>query len=347
MSTSNLSQYTTQEPAALLWLERANYIAVNVGLIGYGIHIISLFACLYYLAKERNTKKNAKWAIFVLILFACGSINISVNMKSNEMTWIDYRGFPGGPLMFLLQEQAITINTVRSSFSTIVGFLTDLLLIYRVHVVYRMWYVIVIPILMWLAMSILGALFVLQAAQPQSSIWAHTTLNFSLPYFAILMGLNILLTGLLVTRLLYMRYKITKALGSRHGRTYTSVVSMLLESAVPYGIISIIFLVLYTLRSTAALLFIPLLTQIQVQCMSTTLIIMRVARGRAWTNETISPSKMSEIKFGPPPQNSSGNGSNTASDNSSPEIALGTFKANSNLELQSKDLVSMGSVGVV
>lgn len=78
------------------------------------------------------------------------------------------------------------------------------------------------------------------------------------------MGLNILLTGLLVTRLLYMRYKITKALGSRHGRTYTSVVSMLLESAVPYGIISIIFLVLYTLQSTAALLFIPLLTQVQV-----------------------------------------------------------------------------------
>lgn len=36
MSTSSLSQYATQEPAALLWFERANYIAVNVGLIGYG-----------------------------------------------------------------------------------------------------------------------------------------------------------------------------------------------------------------------------------------------------------------------------------------------------------------------
>lgn len=93
------------------------------------MHIISVFACLYYLAKERNMMKNAKWAVLVLILFACGSINISINMKFNEMAWIDYRAFPGGPLMFLLQEQAITVNTVGSSFSIIVGFLTDSLLV--------------------------------------------------------------------------------------------------------------------------------------------------------------------------------------------------------------------------
>ena len=78
------------------------------------------------------------------------------------------------------------------------------------------------------------------------------------------MGLNILLTGMLVTRLLYMRYKITRALGARHGETYANIASMILESAALYGIVSFIFLVLYTIKNTAALLFIPLLIQVQV-----------------------------------------------------------------------------------
>jgi hypothetical protein len=38
MSGHDLSKYTTNEPAALLWFEQANYIAVNLGLIAYGAH---------------------------------------------------------------------------------------------------------------------------------------------------------------------------------------------------------------------------------------------------------------------------------------------------------------------
>ena len=90
------------------------------------------------------------------------------------------------------------------------------------------------------------------------------------------MGLNILLTGMLVTRLFYMRYKIAKALGSRHGETYTNIAAMILESAAPYGIISLIFLVLYTTHNTAALLFIPLLVQVQVGDFSAGNMIMRL-----------------------------------------------------------------------
>ena len=38
MSDHDLSKYATNEPPALLWFERANYIAVNLGLIAYGAH---------------------------------------------------------------------------------------------------------------------------------------------------------------------------------------------------------------------------------------------------------------------------------------------------------------------
>lgn len=78
------------------------------------------------------------------------------------------------------------------------------------------------------------------------------------------MATNILLTGMLVVRLLYMRHQVMKIIDRSHGKTYTNIVSMILESAAIYGVISFIFLVLYIKGNTAALLFIPLLTQVQV-----------------------------------------------------------------------------------
>ena len=177
------------------------------------------------------------------------------------------------------------------------------------------------------------------------------------------MGLNILLTGMFVTRLLYMRHKIASTLGSRHGETYTNIAAMILESATPYGIISFIFLVLYTTNNTAALLFIPLLVQVQVgdfsveimiirlilisQCISPILIILRVARGRAWTNDTISNSNLSRLKSGKGAGHIVIN-SNTAvntsyNGRSHQDVSLGTFKVSSNPDY-SKELNTVGTI---
>lgn len=52
-------------------------------------------------------------------------------MKFNELAWIDLRGYPGGPLMFLLQEQANPIQIRGNAFAIIIGFLTDALLVSR------------------------------------------------------------------------------------------------------------------------------------------------------------------------------------------------------------------------
>uniref|UniRef100_A0A8H7XJQ7 Uncharacterized protein n=1 Tax=Psilocybe cubensis TaxID=181762 RepID=A0A8H7XJQ7_PSICU len=283
--SGSLQQFITPEPAELRWFERANYIAVNLGLIAYGVTIVTICTCAYYLIHEKNLKKNAKWLAFIFALFIGSTVNISINMTFNEWAWIDFRAYPGGPLQFLLEQQSNVINTWGNSISTAVQLLSDGMLIYRVYVLYQHWYVIVVPVMAWIVMLILGAFFILQAARPDSSLWSHITLNFSLPYFSLTMATNILLTLMLVIRLLYMRHKVMKIIDRSHGKTYTNIVTMLLESAAIYGVVSFIFLVLYIKGNTAALLFIPLLTQ--VQCISPVLIILRVTRGRAWSAKTI------------------------------------------------------------
>ncbi len=103
-----------------------------------------------------------------------------------------------------------------------------------------------------------------QTALPDSSLWAQGTVNIGLPFWSISMALSALLTVILVTRLMYMRHKIVNNLGAHHGRMYSGIATMMIESGLPYGLVSFIFIVLYGIGNTAALLFIPLIAQVEV-----------------------------------------------------------------------------------
>ena len=61
-----------------------------------------------------------------------------------------------------------------------------------------------------------------------------------------------------------MRHKIVSTLGVRYGRVYASVAAMLIESAIPFGLISFTFIGLYAAENMANLLLLPTLVQVQV-----------------------------------------------------------------------------------
>ncbi|EMD34961.1 hypothetical protein CERSUDRAFT_116481 [Gelatoporia subvermispora B] len=302
------------------------------------IHIVIFSMCTYYIIQE-NKASNAKWFALVCALFASGTINICMNIHFNELTWIDERNYPGGPLAFLLEQQSVWTNTLGNSASLVATFLADGLLIYRVYAVWRRWYIVVVPILTWLASTVLSVLSTFQAALPNSSLWANNTLDFSVPFWSLSMSLNILLTILLVTRLLYMRRRIIATLGRQYGQMYTGIAAMIVESALPYALVSFIFVVLYGLNNTAANLFIPLVSQ--VQCIAPMLVILRVTRGRAWSYDTASEANITDLRCGTGSGSSGSSsgktGSATAARSHGTELSRISFKAGSNPHLQSYD----------
>lgn len=77
------------------------------------------------------------------------------------------------------------------------------------------------------------------------------------------MSLSMLLTLLLVSRLFWLRRKLIKAMGKEHGGVYTSIAAMLVESALPYGIISAVYIILYGLQNPAQSLFLGPLVQVE------------------------------------------------------------------------------------
>ncbi|GBE89273.1 hypothetical protein SCP_1502810 [Sparassis crispa] len=322
--------YATDEPAPDLWFEQTNLAAVFIGCVAYGVHIVVYFACVYYLILEKK-KNNWKWLAFVTMLFVLASINICINMHFSELAWIDDRNYPGGPLAFLMQQQALPINTLGNSATLVSTFLADGSLLYRVHVIWRRWYIVVIPTLMWLASTILSILTTVQAAQPASSLWASATLNFSIAYWSMSMSLNILLTILLITRLFWMRRKIINTpLGKKYGKTYTGIATMLLESALPYGLVSLVFIILYGLGNTAENLFIPLASQIA--CIAPELVILRVSLGRAWSNETVTEANLSALRF----RDETGRSTTAGGTDLTNDLSMMTFKGGSYPNLRTK-----------
>lgn len=127
-----------------------------------------------------------------------------------------------------------------------------------------------------------GVLFLLQLSA--ASPFKHTHLNWLIPYISISLGLNVLITIAIVTRLMLFRHRISSALGPAHGSQYTSIAAMVIESASLYSLISILVLVPFALNSTITPAFLQSL--VEVQGCATLLIVIRVASGKAWSSDT-------------------------------------------------------------
>jgi len=93
----------------------------------------------------------------------------------------------------------------------------------------------------------MGIVALVQSAAPGSSIFAQQSVNFVIPWVSLTTGLNVILTGLITLRLLSARHYLIKAdltEARELSKVYTSVVAILVESALPFSILGIIFAVL-------------------------------------------------------------------------------------------------------
>lgn len=88
---------------------------------------------------------------------------------------------------------------------------------------------------------------------------------FELPYWALTTGLNVLITIVLAFRLLRMRRAVVETLGEVHAKLYTSVIAMIVESAVIYAAVGLICIITFAVGSNILNFVEPILGQILVR----------------------------------------------------------------------------------
>lgn len=105
----------------------------------------------------------------------------------------------------------------------------------------------------------LSVIIVVQVALPTANM-----VPISFGTWIVLMTINIVFTAQIAGCILWHRRRIRNVLGPDHAKTYTNIAAIVIESALPYTILSVILLGLFGDSNSASNLFICLLTQLAV-----------------------------------------------------------------------------------
>lgn len=275
-----------------LFTERTWLVGAIVLGVAYGVELTIFSQCMTLLIKQTkssNIKKNMPLIAYICALFICGTIFMGAAANMARLSFVDNRNFPGGPAMFETVMFSIPVDNMGNVAFVVANWLADGLMVWRWFVIYRtcklpLAVVMFLPISTLVTSFIMGTLFLVQVSAPASSIWATNSINFTLPYFCISLALNIVSTIAIVSRLFYYRRRTANSLGSAHGTQYTTIASMLVESAAVYSASSLLFLVPFIVGHPIQNVFLGLLSPAQV--IAPLMIILRVAQGRAWATNT-------------------------------------------------------------
>lgn len=264
---------------------RGEYITIVAATFSWGFHAALFLVAMHTLFTTKGGwKRQLTQIVYVVLLFGSATAYMVCTIA-----WVyqEIIVHASDTLEFYQTHFNTTAPLLGNVFFIITNFLADSLLLWRTWVVWnRRWLVIVPPAVLLAASTAMSMLTVYQIAQPNTPLFTRASVQMILPYFSLSVSLNLILTLMIVTKLLLARRNMHLAVGKDHGKAYVGVAAMVVESAALYSVSSIIFIATFSSNlSTVFSVFLPL--QVHMMCISPILIIIRVAKGRAFTQHTV------------------------------------------------------------
>ncbi|RDX50535.1 hypothetical protein OH76DRAFT_455973 [Lentinus brumalis] len=294
--------YGPDEDQATIDIERFFLAGDFVSGVGYGVQLVLWASCALYLWKQQKRGRKTGFLLcYITLLLIVETIFGIVQARTVQVIYIDNRNYPGGPWQYFLDTQSLAINVMFYATLFLITFLCDLLVLWRCWVIWSAsgrktaYAVTVFPVILLVASFVMGTIWTLQSSHPGLSMYSKEPLAFGTAYYTLSLGVNIILTILIVTRLLMFRRSHLEHLPAEHSQQYLSIVTLIIESAALYSCFAIAFLVSYALNSPINQIWLGFAQA--AQQVATYLIIYRVADGKAWTSRTMNEAAMTSIKF--------------------------------------------------
>ncbi|KAF8890187.1 hypothetical protein BD779DRAFT_291721 [Infundibulicybe gibba] len=273
------------------------YLAANfTSGVGYGAQAVLYLICTHYLWGQRKARRNNKFMLaYITLLFLISTVVQVAWAHRTQLVFIEHRDFPGGPWAYYKVSDGEAPGIVSRSAGMVLMFLSDILMVWRCWVV---WYSVsrraayAVAFLPALILAALLATFVpcsLMIHPNTPFAGAHTT-AWVISWYTLMLSVNVLATGFILTRLIMHRLAM-RTIASPHAGEFTSLISMLIESAAFYSMVGVGYLIVTGVRSPVREPFMD--AMISMQQISAYLIIARLAHGRGWQTDTASvPSKL-------------------------------------------------------
>jgi len=282
-----------------LFIERGNLVGGVLGGVAYGMFLVLWFICVHYQVSGKSMRQ-ISWGLlaYVSALLIASTVYFGASTKWVQQMFIDFRNYHldntttdplmTGPLGFYENDYNTPMIVLGNAAYVVLNSLADGLVLYRCYLIWNFnWLVMFVPTLMFLGSTAMSIITVWNNSLPNAHFFGATSKAFATSWVILSMTLNIILTLLIVGRLLHARKKLVAVLGKQHARLYTSIAAMVVESAALYSGLSLLFIIFYEQLGVAinfVNIILPLLTQ--SMCIAPTLILVRVARGRAYSKDT-------------------------------------------------------------
>ncbi|EMD31804.1 hypothetical protein CERSUDRAFT_119374 [Gelatoporia subvermispora B] len=279
--------------------QNSYYICINVNDILYGVELVLYYQTMRQLLKpsrDQRTRSDKFFMFFSTAMLLLITINVATEAVFGEEMWIVNANFPGGANAYLGANASVWYQTMGTTSFVALNLLADGLMLYRCFVIWNDKRIVIVPFIVWLATWALGIIELYASGAPGADFFVGKAAQLGLAYYSTSIGLNVLLTGLICFRIVRYAHYVQPALGSKVARTYTGAASIIIESALPYTLAGIAYLVSYGMNSGISILMGAFYSMFA--CISQQVLILRVVSGRAWTKETAIES---EMVFSDPP----------------------------------------------
>ncbi|KAI0064985.1 hypothetical protein BV25DRAFT_1914132 [Artomyces pyxidatus] len=250
--------------------------------VSYGVVL-----CLALLATSYLSKASWRTALLVFWLFSLATTCIGLQIRWTLLGFIMNHTYPGGPNAFMEEDVGNWINVFLNATLVFMSWTADAILLYRFSVIYSSFRLYTIPpIIVYIATIATGSVSLQKLTVPGTTQSTNALATWSIAYRTTSLCLSVSLTMLIVGRILYYRHQLRfYGTSSRSFSNLLSIVNMLVESASLETAAALVYIICEGINSPLRNVFLPVLGQMQI--ISPLLIVCRVARGRAWSKNTM------------------------------------------------------------
>ncbi|KAI0369733.1 hypothetical protein BV20DRAFT_332691 [Pilatotrama ljubarskyi] len=272
-------------PESMRVFQNALYIGINITCILYGVQLILYFMTVRALLRQtrKPTRSDIFFVLFSTALLLLNTISVATNSAFGQEMWVVNQDYPGGADAYLEDYATVWYQTFGTAAGLVLQALASGLLVYRCWVVCDDLRVAVILSVLWLGTFVLASLRV-YASAIDNFFTGPLNEKLGTATTACLIGLNTILTTIICGRLYFFSRYYGGALGAHVGEKYTNAVAIIVESALPYTLASIVYLIAFSIHSQTSIVF--LCFSSMLTAISPSMIILRVLAGRAWTRNT-------------------------------------------------------------
>lgn len=289
-----MSSWAPNETASTLFLERTFVSGDVITGTGYGIQLMLYLACARYLWNQRQKRKLQPLFLlaYITVLILVETVYVAVQHRTIQDMYVDNRNYPGGPWQYFLATQYLPENVIFIATLFILTFLSDILVLWRCWVIWAASgqtilasLAVAFPALVLIGSFVVGVLWAHISSQPGLSLYSNVPIIYGTCYYALSLGVNVMLTVLIAARLLAYRRKVVSVLAADHGSYYLSLASIFVESAALYTVCALLFLITYAVDSPINQVFLGMTNS--GQQIATYLIIYRIAEGSGFSRSAI------------------------------------------------------------